>query len=172
METSNNPSTADALLQVVFVCTGNICRSPMGEVIYRDFLEQAGLDSQVAVASCGIGGWHVGQQADERALAELTQAGYDGSAHRAQQLNDTLADADLLVALDAGHVRQLRARGIPQERIRLARSFDPASPPQADVDDPYYGTADDFQQVRQQLEAAMPGLVDWARSWIADASGR
>ena len=153
-------------LDVVFVCTGNICRSPMGEVLLRDALIDAHLADKVRVRSCGIGGWHIGQPADSRAVAELAAAGHDGSAHRAAQLGSAHDGTDLFIALDAGHVRDLRRAGIDPQRIRLARSFDPAAPAGAEVADPYYGSAADFTQVREQLEAALPGMVEWVRQQL------
>ena len=156
---------------VVFVCTGNICRSPMAEVIVRDAVEDAGLSDRVLLRSCGMGGWHVGQPADERALAELKAAGHDGADHRASQFGDEHRDADLLIALDSGHVRALRGAGVPRERIRLLRSFDPAAG-EVDCADPYYGTSDDFTVVREQIDAAVPGLIDWVRETCADMSER
>lgn len=159
-------------LYVVFVCTGNICRSPMAEVIFRDAIEDAGLTKYVRVRSCGIGGWHIGQGADRRAVAELRNAGHDGSQHRASQLSDKHRSADLFVALDNGHVSDLTARGIFPERIRLLSSFDPASPEDADVEDPYYGGPEDFVTTRTQIEAAVPGMLNWVRTMLASASGR
>lgn len=149
-------------LYVVFVCSGNICRSPMAEIIVREALEEAGLDEDCRVASCGIGGWHVGQSADRRARKELEDNGYDPS-HVAAQLGAEHADADLYVAMDSGHVSQLIARGIPEERIRLMRSFDPASPDGAEVDDPYYGGDEGFRRTREEIQAATPALVEWVR---------
>ncbi|MEJ5998517.1 low molecular weight protein-tyrosine-phosphatase [Corynebacterium sp. H130] len=159
-------------LYVVFVCTGNICRSPMAEVIFRDAIEDAGLTRFVRVRSCGIGGWHIGQKADHRAVAELRNSGHDGSQHRAAQLSDIHRTADLFVALDNGHVADLTARGIYPERIRLLRSFDPASPEDADVKDPYYGDESDFVTTRTQIEAAVPGMLQWVKTMLASASAR
>ncbi|PRQ10720.1 protein tyrosine phosphatase [Corynebacterium sp. 13CS0277] len=157
---------------VVFVCTGNICRSPMADVMFADAIDDAGLSSQVRVASCGMGGWHVGQGADRRAVEQLARLGHDGTRHRAAQLGPEHEDANLFVAMDAGHVRELRAAGITKERIRLLRSFDPAAAPKAEVADPYYGGEEGFVEVGEQIAAALPGLVAWARAEVEDSSDR
>jgi protein-tyrosine phosphatase len=148
-------------LHITFVCTGNICRSPMGQNIFRRALDDAGLSDHVRVTSCGTGGWHVGDPADLRARTELTSAGYDDD-HSAAQLGPDHLGADLLLAMDSGHLRALQEQGVG-DRARLMRSFDPdADGP--DVADPYYGSGDDFVTVREQIEAAVPGLLDWVRT--------
>ena len=154
--------TGTETLKIVFVCTGNICRSAMADVMARDALEREGLLSQVRVASCGLGGWHVGQGADERAIAELRSGGHDGATHRAAQLGPEHMDADLFIAMDSGHRDALIKRGIDPERVRLMRSFDPNAEDQ-NIEDPYYGTAEDFARTRKEIEAAVPGLLDWIR---------
>lgn len=150
-------------LHVTFVCTGNICRSPMGQNIFRRALQNAGLAEQVRVTSCGTGGWHVGAPADVRTRTELKSAGYDDE-HTAAQLGAEHLDADLLIAMDSGHLGALRDAGVG-DRSALLRSFDPDADT-VDVADPYYGSAEDFAQVRVQVEAAVPGLLDWASSRI------
>lgn len=156
---------------LVFVCTGNICRSPMAEIIVRDAIEEAGLADDVLLASCGIGAWHVGQPADSRARAELIASGHDPH-HVAAQLGADHVDATMYIAMDNGHVSQLVARGIPPERIRLMRSYDPDSPEGAEIEDPYYGDADGFVRTREQIEAAAPGIIRAVRNVLADASTR
>ena len=154
------------MLHIDFVCTGNICRSPMAEVIVRDKLAKAGFgEDAVQVTSNGIGNWHVGHQADHRALAELAAHGYNGESHRAQQFGAEQFDADLIVALDHNHVSELVARGVPEDKVRLLRSFDP----QADADDlgvadPYYGGPEGFAVTREQIEAAADGIIAWVRA--------
>lgn len=154
------------MLHIDFVCTGNICRSPMAEVIVRDKLAKAGFgEDAVRVTSSGIGNWHVGHQADHRALAELAAHGYNGEAHRAQQFGAEQFDADLIIALDHNHVSELVARGVPEDKVRLLRSFDP----QADADDlgvadPYYGGPEGFAVTREQIEAAADGIIAWVRA--------
>ncbi|WJY65423.1 putative low molecular weight protein-tyrosine-phosphatase [Corynebacterium aquatimens] len=159
-----NTESHHADLHIDFVCTGNICRSPMAAVIVQDKIAEAGLADRVRVTSSGIGGWHVGEHADERALHELANNGYDGTSHRAQQFGrGDQFNADLIVALDNRHVSELVAQGVDENKVRLLRSFDPSSPEGAGVEDPYYGGPEGFVTTREQIEAAAPGIIDWAR---------
>jgi protein-tyrosine phosphatase len=149
-------------LHVVFVCTGNICRSPIAEKVFVHELQRAGLADAVQVSSAGTGSWHIGSPADERAAALLRAEGYPDQ-HTARQVDAELLSADLLVALDNSHRRALQGMVPEPERVRLLRSFDPAAPPRAEVPDPYYGSVDGFTEVLTLIRAAMPGLVDWVR---------
>ncbi len=152
-------------VHVCFVCTGNICRSPMAESIFAAAVADAGLTEAVKVSSAGTGGWHIGEPADNRARTELLAHGYSDS-HIAAQLDPEHLSADLLVALDSGHVRELGRKRLG-ERVRLLRSFDPAADGD-DVPDPYYGDEDDFTLVREQIEAAVPGLLAWVHATLND----
>jgi protein-tyrosine phosphatase len=148
-------------LHVTFVCTGNICRSPMAEKMFAHQIRERGLDSHVRVTSAGTGDWHVGCEVDVRAGRVLRAHGYP-TAHRAAQLNPDHLGADLVVALSRNHARMLAHLGVPSERIKLLRSFDPRSGPHAlDVEDPYYGAHADFEETYEVIEASLPGLHDW-----------
>jgi len=149
-------------LHVTFVCTGNICRSPIAEKVFAQELERAGLADGVRITSAGTGGWHVGSPADDRAAAVLRAGGYP-DAHRARQIDAELLSADLIVALDNTHRRTLQSKVPEPGRVRLLRSFDPASPAGADVPDPYYSDEDGFVQVMGMIRAAVPGMLDWVR---------
>jgi protein-tyrosine phosphatase len=150
-------------VHVAFVCTGNICRSPMAALVFREWLTREGLSSLVEVSSAGTGGWHVGDPADPRALKTLADNGYP-TDHVAAQVSDPHLDADLLVALDSGHLRALR-RMVDPDRVRLLRSFDPDADG-VDVPDPYYGDRSGFDEVLVLVEAAMPGLIAWVREQL------
>ncbi len=150
-------------LHVSFICTGNICRSPIAAIVVREHLRRAGLDD-VKVTSAGTGPWHVGEAADNRAKKVLADHGYP-TAHVAAQVDRGHLDADLLLAMDSGHFRDLR-RMAPADRdkIRMYRSFDPAADADdLDVPDPYYGGPGGFVEVLEMIEAAAPGLVEWVR---------
>ncbi|MEV5569654.1 low molecular weight protein-tyrosine-phosphatase [Spirillospora sp. NPDC052269] len=178
---------------VTFVCTGNICRSPMAEAVFRHHADEEGLD--VEVDSSGTGGWHAGDRADSRTVAALRRAGYP-SAHVARQFEPDWFDRyDLIIALDKGHLTELRGMapdGAAAAKIRLLREFDPsagadpiggAGLPVAnrltagagsfdgvdlDVPDPYYGGRADFDHVLELVEAAVPGLLDEVRAALKD----
>jgi len=156
-------------LHVSFVCTGNICRSPMAEKMFAVHLYREGLADRVRVSSAGTDGWHAGQDADARTNATLRRHGYP-TGHVAAKFGSHHRDADLLIALDSGHERRLATLGIPSDRRRLLRSFDPNAD-SLDVPDPYYGDTADFDLVHDQIAAAIPGLLDWVRATLAARNG-
>ncbi|WP_336880218.1 low molecular weight protein-tyrosine-phosphatase [Rhodococcus globerulus] len=151
----------ESVLHVTFVCTGNICRSPMAEKILLGHLQREGLDDQVRVTSAGTDGWHSGEEADSRTNKILLAANYP-TGHSAAQVNDDHLSADLVVPLDTGHDRELAHLGVPTERRRLLRSFDPDADGDS-VPDPYYGDFSDFELVQDQIEAAIPDILVWIR---------
>jgi protein-tyrosine phosphatase len=148
--------------RVCFVCTGNICRSPIAEIVFRARVAEAGLGGLVEVDSAGTGGWHQGDSADPRTVAILEENGY-ATGHTARQFQPSwFSRLDLVVALDSGHLRALR-RLAPTEqdaqKVRLLRSYDPAADGDLDVPDPYYGGAEGFEECLEMVEAASAGLL-------------
>ncbi|MFE5618149.1 low molecular weight protein-tyrosine-phosphatase [Streptomyces sp. NPDC056524] len=147
--------------RVCFVCTGNICRSPMAESVFRARVEEAGLAGAVEVDSAGTGGWHEGDAADPRTVAVLEEHGY-ASGHTARQFRASWFPAlDLVIALDEGHQRALRALAPTPEdeaKVRLLRSYDPAADG-LDVPDPYYGGTEGFEECLEMVEAASEGVL-------------
>jgi len=170
--------------RVCFVCSGNICRSPMGEVVLRRLAEDAGLGHPVEVDSAGTGDWHIGERADPRAVAALAARGYDGSAHRARQFDPRwFAQRDLVVALDRGHERTLRSwasTDVDRVKVRLLRSFEPGrgdavgrrSDADLDIPDPFYSGQQAFADVLAQVERACEALLEHMRGQLGAAAGR
>jgi protein-tyrosine phosphatase len=161
-------------LRVTAVCSGNICRSPIAEYVLRAAVEEAGLSHAIVVDSAGVGAWHVGDGADRRSVQVLAKHGYDGSAHRVQQITGSWFESgthapDLLLAMDSSHYAALR-RMAPDADVRMIRSFDPklAARPDADLDvpDPYYGSGDGFEKVLQMIERATPGVVTYLKAHL------
>jgi protein-tyrosine phosphatase len=152
--------------RVGVVCLGNICRSPMAEVVLAQRLADLGLDGRVIVDSCGLGGWHVGNPMDRRAATSLARAGYDASRHRARQITPAWVDPahlgdghDLLLAMDSSHLDELLESGADPDRVRMFRDFDPIDPG-ADVPDPYYGGPDGFEEVLAMVERTSDVLAE------------
>ena len=158
---------SNAALHVTFVCSGNICRSPMAEKMFAHQLSQRGLSDAVRVSSAGTGGWHIGAGADDRAVRVLREAGYP-TAHSAAKVDDDLLSADMVVALGRNHQRILAELGVGTDRLRMLRSFDTRSGAHAlDVEDPYYGDHADFEDVFTVIEASLPGLHAWVDERLA-----
>lgn len=153
--------------RVCCVCLGNICRSPMAEVVLRARLAEAGLSGRVVVDSAGTGDWHEGEPMYQRARAQLERRGYDGAAHRARQIDASwLAERDLVLAMDASNLQALRSlsrtEGADSRRLRLFGEV--AGLDGADVPDPYGGSPVEFARVLDMLEAGMARLVDQLRT--------
>jgi protein-tyrosine phosphatase len=146
--------------RVAVVCLGNICRSPMADVVLTDRVEAAGLADRVEVVSAGTGGWHVGGPMDRRAAALLTTHGYDASRHVAQQFGSPwFDDVDLVLAMDADNYADIVAQG-PDTTVRMFRDFDPrATAADRDVPDPYFGGDDGFEVVLAMVERTSDALV-------------
>ncbi|MFI6033947.1 low molecular weight protein-tyrosine-phosphatase [Streptomyces sp. NPDC051315] len=158
--------------RVCFVCTGNICRSPMAESVFRARVAEAGLDGLVEVDSAGTGEWHVGEGADPRAVSVLEEHGY-ALAHTARVFERSwFARLDLVIALDSGHLGALRRLAPTDEdarKVRLLRAYDPAAGHDLDVPDPYYGGRDGFEECLEMVEKASEGLLTAVRE---DVEGR
>lgn len=151
-------------MRVLFVCLGNICRSPTAEGVLRHQLQRAGLADQVEVASAGTGDWHVGKAPDARTCKAALARGYDLSAQRAQQVKaGHFAEYDLVLAMDASNLADLKAIHPPASKGELdlfLRRYDGALD---EVPDPYYGGAAGFEQVLDLIELACEQLVNEIR---------
>ncbi len=152
------PPTGPGPYRIALVCLGNICRSPMAQVVLASTLESAGLAGRVEVTSSGTGDWHVGRPMDTRAAAALIGGGYDGSAHRARHFDASWLDHDLLLVMDEDNLRDVLAQGGGTDRVRLFREYDPIEPG-SEVPDPYYGGEDGFREVLAMVERTSATLV-------------
>lgn len=158
-------------MHVCFICTGNICRSPMAALVFRDHLRRAELADKVRVSSAGIESWHVGEPADPRTVEVLTANGYPAD-HLAAAVSADHLSADLLVAMDQAHEASLvKMTGVP-DRVRLLRSFVPGAAGDASVPDPYFGDESGFLDMLQIIEAAMPGLLEWVLGHVQPIAAR
>jgi protein-tyrosine phosphatase len=156
-------------MRILFVCMGNICRSPTAEAVMRGLLRAEGLEQAVTIDSAGTGGWHAGDPPDARAVAAArTRAVVVEGAAREVTAAD-FDDFDLLLAMDRDNARELLARAPDREaraKVRLLREYDLAAVAAGDLDvpDPYYGGAYGFDHVLDLVEAACRGLLDEVRA--------
>lgn len=156
---------------ILFVCLGNICRSPLAEGLFIHLARERGVLDRFSVDSAGTGGWHVGNRADPRMRTTAKQYGVE-LVSRARKV-DPGSDFpmltgeggfDWLIAMDRSNRDDLLDLGAPEDRVRLLRSFDPALKGKPDhaleVPDPYYGGDDGFEQVYHMVRAACAGMLD------------
>ncbi|MGB5547033.1 MAG: low molecular weight protein-tyrosine-phosphatase [Polyangiales bacterium] len=153
-------------VRVCFVCLGNICRSPTAEATMRQLLEREQLSTQVDVDSAGTGDWHVGEPPDARARAAAKRRGIKLGGRARAVVRKDFELFDYIVAMDGANQRDLR-RIAPDDAARakivLFRNYDPGSPRDAALPDPYYGEGDGFEAVLDLCEAASRGLLQHIR---------
>ncbi len=147
------------MASLVFVCWGNICRSPIGERVAQGMAEERGLDLQVS--SFGLSGENEGLGIDERALGVLEERGYHAQDHSARQIKQAdIEAADLVVAVEPYQVDKLRRMAPGADNVRLLNDFNPDLGPGTPLIDPWYGDDDGFQDTIADIEAAMPAILD------------
>ena len=148
-------------MNILFVCTGNICRSPTGEAVLRRMAHAAGLGDAVTIDSCGTHAYHVGQPPDARAREAGEQRGYDFSSQRARQVSTADFDRfDLILAMDGGHFDRLQRAAPARHGNRIRRFLDFAPDiGRRDVPDPYYGGSEDYELALDLIEAGCRGVV-------------
>lgn len=154
--------------RILFVCLGNICRSPAAEGVLRNAVERAGKGGEVEVASAGTIGYHTGNPADQRMRTAALRRGYDLTSRARQVSPRDLTKYDLIVAMDRENYSNLQqmARGTTAKIRMLSDFLDEGWP--RDVPDPYYGGPDGFEQVLDMLEAAVPRIL----SEVTDSDDR
>lgn len=146
---------------VLFVCLGNICRSPLAEAIFLESLAQQGISDRFTVASCGTGNWHQGDGADPRSIEVGKTHGLSLLDHRARQVRrDDFSDFHLIVAMDRSNLSNLeRLKGDSQSELILLRNYDPEDT-DPDVPDPYSGGPEGFETVYQMIKRCCDRLLE------------
>lgn len=159
-------------MRILFVCLGNICRSPTAEGVVRHKLREAGLGDDVDVESAGTGGWHVGHPPDPRASAAAAARGIalDSRAQRFEAFH--FEDFDLILAMDRQNLADMRTlapHAAAEGKLHLFREFDPLAAESGDLEvpDPYYGGEDGFDEVLDMVDRAADGLIAEIRSNMA-----
>lgn len=149
------------MFRVLFVCTGNICRSPTAEGIFRNLVATRGLTDRIDADSAGTGSWHAGEPPDARSQETAKARGVDISGQRARSVRpNDFENFDLILAMDSGHYRSLQ-QGCPAafaDRVRLFMEYAPETGI-TDVPDPYYGAGDGFARVFDMIETASKRLL-------------
>ncbi len=149
-------------VNILCVCTGNICRSPAAEYILREQLMKTANHADIIVSSAGTHGYHVGEPADERTIREGNVRGYNIHNHTAQKVTATdMGKYDLILAMDQGHLRALQHMATQEQTRNIYRILDYANHPgeNLDVADPYYGSHHDFESMFDLLEATIPAVI-------------
>lgn len=146
------------MTSVVFVCWGNICRSPMAEQVAREWAAREGIEA--TFTSAGVSAEEQGNPIDHRAAAVMRQAGYPVSSHRAHRITaDEIRQASLVVGMEHLHLDRMRRLVPDADNLALLTDFDPSAVPGSPVDDPWYGPPSGFRDTLASVEAAMPGLM-------------
>ncbi|MFG1691697.1 low molecular weight protein-tyrosine-phosphatase [Gemmatimonadota bacterium] len=150
-------------ISVLFVCLGNICRSPMAEGVFRQLVEEEGLDGRIRIDSAGTGDWHVGETPDPRASAVARKNGVElESIARTIEVGD-LGHFDYVLAMDRENLHDIhalhRAHG-GDASIHLFREFDPDAEDDLEVPDPYFGAGDGFDRVYEMIHRTAGSLLD------------
>ena len=163
--TRKAPTTIAMNTRVLFVCTGNICRSPLAEGVFRHLVKQAGLEEAVKIDSAGTHAFHAGEAPDKRAQAIASKRGYDLSALRARQVRARdFDDHDMILAMDWDNLALLQQQADKKHhhKIQLLMRF-ATEHETATIPDPYYGSPQGFEQVADYIEDACNGLLEVAR---------
>jgi len=152
-------------MKILFVCLGNICRSPMAEAVLRHMIRQRGLEDQIQVDSAGTGAWHAGEMADPRTLRTLKSKGVDHHGRARQLRSADFKDFDLIVAMDGQNLRDINAwAGADPSRVRM---FSPGG-----IGDPYYGGPEGFETMYHDIVKGCEAILAEAEATLGRESGR
>lgn len=149
--------------RILFVCLGNIVRSPLAENMFRHLAEQSGVGDRYMVDSAGTGGWHVGDSPDYRMRQVAAKRGFEYNGRARQFRVSDYDQFDWIIAMDRSNRADLRAQArsrADEEKVRLLREFDPQGGPDDPVPDPYYGGIEGFERVYDIVERSCRGLLE------------
>lgn len=158
------------MVQVCFVCLGNICRSPLAEGVFKSLVEREGLESKIFVSSAGVGDWHIGELPDARMMQTARKNGLQLTSRARQFQAEDFHNTDLILAMDESNLSALEQMSPSldaREKLRLFRSFDQENRGDLNVPDPYYGGAGGFDHVFEIVQRTCPGVLQF----IKDRSG-
>ena len=151
-------------VSVLFICMGNICRSPTAEGVFRHFVEQRGLQESIRIDSAGTHAYHSGEPSDRRAIAAAARRGYDMTGIRARRVRDEdFEEFDLVIAMDDQNLQNLQEMAGPARSAKVSLFLDYSSGDVSEVPDPYYGGAKGFERVLDLVEDASRGLLEMLR---------
>jgi low molecular weight protein-tyrosine phosphatase len=167
-------SDRDARVRVLFVCLGNICRSPTAEGVMRVLVRDAGLEDRIEIDSAGTGSWHIGDAPDARATAAARERGVVLEGEARQVDRGDFERFDAIIAMDSSNLADLRAIApddAARAKVRLLRELDPPADGRLDVPDPYHGGARGFDEVFDIVQGACAALLGQLRAGLGDNDG-
>jgi protein-tyrosine phosphatase len=155
------------VVEISFVCLGNICRSPLAQGVFQDLVNQKKLEQKIIVTSAGTGGWHIGDLPDERMRRTAQSNGIQLESRARQFQSADFNRFNLILAMDHSNLARLEEiapSNLSPEKLMLFRSFDPECNGNQDVPDPYYGGAKGFEEVYSMVKRTCPPLLDYIKS--------
>jgi len=155
------------VVEISFVCLGNICRSPLAQGVFQDLVNQKQLEQKIIVTSAGTGGWHIGDLPDERMRRTAQSKGIQLESRARQFQSADFNRFNLILAMDHSNLARLEEiapSNLSPEKLMLFRSFDPECNGNQDVPDPYYGGAKGFEEVYSMVKRTCPPLLDYIKS--------
>jgi low molecular weight protein-tyrosine phosphatase len=155
------------MIEVCFVCLGNICRSPLAQGVFEKLIAEEGLQDQILVASAGTGDWHIGSPPDERMQQTANKYGVQLNSRGQQFQSGDFLNFDLILAMDDSNMsilEQLCLHPEKAENLRMFRSFDPENNGDLNVPDPYYGGGNGFEIVYEMVDRTCPKILEFLKN--------
>ena len=155
------------IIEVSFVCLGNICRSPLAQGLFQDLVNREKLDQKIFISSAGTGNWHIGNLPDERMRQTAHFKGINLESRAQQFQSNDFNRFNLVLAMDQSNLARLSEIApstLQKNKLMLFRSFDPESNEDQDVPDPYYGGTKGFEEVYSMVKRTCPPLLDYIKS--------